>query len=64
LAIGIAGCLIIGLFVWDERQYDEFVPGGNNIYRIYDENKDNNTTTYAAVTSPAYATFLKANFQK
>ena len=28
LTIGIIGCLIIGLFVWDEKQYDKFVPDG------------------------------------
>lgn len=62
LTIGVIGCLVIGLFVWDEWQYDKKIPGGENIYRIYEERKDNNVTSYAAVTSPAYATFLKQNY--
>ena len=49
LTIGITGCLVIGLFVWDERQYDKNIPGGENIYRIYNERKDNNSITYGAV---------------
>lgn len=59
LTIGVIGCLTIGLFVWDEWQYDKKIPGGESIFRIYEERKDNNATSYAAVTAPAYATFLK-----
>jgi hypothetical protein len=42
LAIGITACLIIGLFVWDELQYDKNIQGGENIYRIYNQRNDNN----------------------
>jgi putative ABC transport system permease protein len=62
LVVGITGCLVIGSFVWDELQYDKFLKGGENIYRIYDERKDNNNTTYAACTPPAFATFLKQQY--
>jgi putative ABC transport system permease protein len=37
LTIGIVGCMAIILFVWDEQQYDRFLPGQENIYRIYDQ---------------------------
>jgi putative ABC transport system permease protein len=37
LTIGIIGCLVIALFVWDEKQYDKSIAGGENVYRIYDE---------------------------
>jgi len=61
LAIGLTGCLLIGLFVWDEQQYDQFVKDGNRIYRIYSINNiDKNKTI--AVTPPAYATYLKNNY--
>jgi putative ABC transport system permease protein len=62
LTIGIVGCLVIALFVWDEKQYDKFIPGRENIYRIYDEKTDNDVVTYAAVTPPMFATFLKHEY--
>src|SRR5213075_1753584 len=62
LVVGITGCLVIGLFVRDELQYDKFLKDGSTIYRIYDERKDNNNTTYAACTPPAFATFLEQQY--
>src|SRR5690606_32194222 len=61
LAIGLTGCLLIGLFVWDEQQYDQFVKDGDNIYRIYSKNSVDNSKTIA-VTPPAFATYLKDNY--
>jgi putative ABC transport system permease protein len=54
--------MVIGLFVWDEWQYDKKIPGAENIYRIYEQRKNNNTITYAAVSAPAYATFLNRTY--
>src|SRR6266513_1610124 len=62
LTIGIIGCLVIGLFVWDEWQYDKNIPGGENVYRIYDERKDNNSTTYMACVPPVFSTFLQHQY--
>ena len=62
LAIGITGCLVIGLFVWDELQYDTSIAGGENVYRIYEERNDNNSVTYGAPVPPAYATFLNQQY--
>ena len=62
LTIGIIGCLVIGLFVWDEWQYDKNIPGGENIYRIYEQRKNNEAITYGAPVAPAYATFLKRTY--
>lgn len=62
LTIGILGCLMIGLFVWDEKQFDKKIPGGNNIYRLYDEHVAPNATTLMAVTAPAYAGFLQRTY--
>lgn len=62
LTIGIVGCLVIALFVWDEKQYDKFLPGGENIYRIYEQRNDNNAISYAACVPPAFAGFLKHEY--
>lgn len=62
LTIGIIGCLVIGLFVWDEKQYDKFVPGGENVYRIYDEHTGPTGNTKGASVAPAYATFLQQQY--
>jgi putative ABC transport system permease protein len=62
LTIGIIGCLVIGLFVRDEWQYDKSIKDGENIYRIYEQRNDNNTITYAAISPPAFATFLKHQY--
>ena len=62
LAIGMIGCFVIGLFVWDEWQYDKTIPGGENIYRIYDERNDNGNTTFMAPTPPAFASFLQQQY--
>ena len=62
LTIGIIGCMVIGLFVWDEWQYDKKISGGENVYRIYEQRKNNDNTTYAAISAPAYASFLKRTY--
>ena len=62
LAIGITGCLLIGLFVWDELQYDKFIKDGNNIYRIYLKHTNNAGTTTSANTPPVFATYMDQNY--
>jgi putative ABC transport system permease protein len=62
LTIGIIGCLVIALFVWDEKKYDTFVPDAKDIYRVYEQRNNNNTITYGAPVAPAYATFLKREY--
>jgi putative ABC transport system permease protein len=62
LTIGIIGCLVIGLFVWDEQQYDKNIPAGENIYRIYEERTDNSGTTFNAPVPPAYTDFMQRQF--
>ena len=62
LTIGIIGCLIIGLFVWDEWQYDKNIKDGDRIYRIYDERKNDNNTSLNAPVAPAYATYVQQHY--
>ncbi|RYZ28945.1 MAG: FtsX-like permease family protein [Chitinophagaceae bacterium] len=62
LTIGIVGCLVIGLFVWDEQQFDKHIPNADNIYRIYEERTDNSGLTFNAPVPPAYTDFLQRQF--
>jgi putative ABC transport system permease protein len=62
LTIGMIGCFVIGLFVWDEWQYDKNIPGGENVYRIYDQRNDNGNITFMAPTPPALASFLQQQY--
>jgi putative ABC transport system permease protein len=62
LTIGIIGCLVIALFVWDEKKYDKFLPDAENIYRVYEQRNDNNVISYAAISPPSFATFLKHEY--
>ena len=61
LAIGLTACLLIGLFVRDEQQYDKFVPGSENIYRVYQKTKGD-VNNVIATAPPAFAVALKQNF--
>ena len=62
LTIGITGCLVIGLFVWDELQYDKFGKDHENIYRVYNKRQVNSITTQAAVVPPMFATYLEQQY--
>jgi putative ABC transport system permease protein len=62
LAIGVVGCLLIALFVWDEKKYDKHVIGGENIYRLYEEHDKPSGKTKAPCVPPAYAPFLRQTY--
>jgi putative ABC transport system permease protein len=62
LTLGLTACLLIGLFVRDERQFDTFVPEGDRIYRIYNERTNNEGTENVAGTPPMYNTTLKQEY--
>lgn len=62
LTIGITGCLVIGLFVWDELQYDRFGKDSETVYRLYNRRQVNSNTTHAAVVPPMFATYMKQQY--
>jgi putative ABC transport system permease protein len=62
LTIGIIGCLVIALFVWDEKQYDKSIAAGENVYRIYNEHYRTTGESKGASVPPMYATFLKHSY--
>jgi putative ABC transport system permease protein len=62
LTIGLTGCLLIGLFVWDELQYDKFMKDGDRIYRLYLQRSNSNSNSAAASTPPAFGSYAQQNF--
>lgn len=61
LAIGLTACLLIGLFIRDEQQYDKFIPESENIYRVYQKTKGD-VNNIIATAPPAFAVALEQNF--
>ncbi len=60
LAIGMAVCLIISLYVWDELSYDRFHEKADRIYRLDMAIKFGGEESIQAVTSaPAGAAFMQ-----
>ena len=62
LTLGLTACILIGLFVWDENQYDKFLPSGDQVYRVYEEYTNHDGAQTLAVTAPMYATTLQQDF--
>jgi putative ABC transport system permease protein len=62
LTLGLTACLLIALFVWDEKQYDKFVPGGEQVYRIYSEYANTNGVQTMAATPPIFTSTLDRDY--
>ncbi|QJX47032.1 FtsX-like permease family protein [Hymenobacter taeanensis] len=62
LALGLTACLLIGLFVHDELQFDKFVPHGEQIYRVYTQHTKSEASEIHSSVSPMFATTLKQEF--
>jgi putative ABC transport system permease protein len=53
LAIGMAGALLISLFIYDELSFDKMFPDADRIYRVNIDNKTSGEVNkYAAVSGP------------
>jgi len=59
LALGLTACLLIGLFVHDELQYDKFLPAGEQVYRIYNDKSAQEAGEVLAVVPPMFGTTLE-----
>jgi len=62
LTLGIAGCLLIGLFIRDEWRFDRWVPSGERIYRVYDERIAEDGSSFVALTPPVFAATMATDF--
>lgn len=62
LAIGMAGALIISLYIYDELSYDKMFADADRIYRIDTDIKFGGAETRAAETAPPMAAALKRDY--
>jgi putative ABC transport system permease protein len=58
LCLGFTACLLIALFVWDERQFDKFIPEGDRVYRVYNERITSEAIEFTPRTPPMYGPTL------
>lgn len=64
LAVGIAGCWLIFLFVSREMSYDRHWPGHERIYRVAEEIKSSTASRQFAGISFPYAPAVKSEFSE
>ena len=62
LSLGLTACLLISLFVWDERQFDKFIPEWDQVYRIYQERTTPEAVEYTPRTPPMFGPTLPQEF--
>lgn len=62
LTLGLTACILIGLFVIDEKQFDKHFPDGDRNYRITYKVSGTEGTSYFATTAPILTTTLEQNF--
>src|SRR5687768_4767173 len=61
LAIGLACCLGIGLFIYDELSFDQFHSNIDNIYRVVEKQKQAGTFYNVASTPGPLGTAMKVD---
>src|SRR5690242_9216670 len=59
LAVGVASCLLIAMFVFDEFSYDNFHEKGDRLYKVTLERIYPNHSTYYAVIPHSFADVMK-----
>lgn len=62
LAVGLATCLLIILFVWDELSFDRFHEKANRIYRVDSDIKFGGSALRIAVSSDPMGATLKRDY--
>src|SRR3954469_20192759 len=62
LTLGLTACILIGLFVWDEKQFDQSVPGGDQVYRVCNEVQQKGETDVRAWVPPMFAATLQQEY--
>ncbi|MBC3539865.1 ABC transporter permease [Rufibacter sediminis] len=62
LALGVTACLLIGLFVYDELQFDKFLPQGERVYRVYNTVSTDESSDQVTSVPPMFGTTLAESF--
>lgn len=62
LAVGLASCLLIGLFIYNEYMVDRFHTKSDRVYRLVKEIQSGNQRTVTPVTSGAFQRVLQEDF--
>ncbi|MFC1556192.1 ABC transporter permease [candidate division KSB1 bacterium] len=62
LALGLACCIFIMLWIFDELSYDRFFENSDRLYRVEERIQYSDYTGYYLATSPAVAPGMKAQF--
>src|SRR5687767_15172354 len=63
MAISLASCFLISLFVWDEFQFDRHHPNGDRTFRIYNIRQgDDGVVNYLPIVPYPFATYMQKDF--
>ena len=62
LAIGLAACMLILRYVWDELSYDRYHPHADRVYRVVDDIESAGQTVQTAGSPSGWAPVLKRDF--
>ncbi len=62
LAIGLAACMLILLYVWDELSYDRYHPHADRVYRVVDDIESAGQTVQTAGSPAGWGPALKRDF--
>ncbi|MCY3771906.1 MAG: ABC transporter permease [Gemmatimonadetes bacterium] len=62
LAIGLAACMLILLYVWDELSYDRYHPHADRVYRVIDDIESAGQTVRTAGSPSGWGPALKRDF--
>lgn len=62
LAIGLAACMLILLYVWDELSYDRYHPYADRVYRVVDDIENAGQTVRTAGSPSGWGPALKRDF--
>src|SRR5688572_25588330 len=62
MAISLASCLLITLFVWDETSYDSHHPAGDRVYRVYNIVTSENNDRYLPIVPYPFASMMQKDF--
>ncbi len=61
-SMGIAACLLIALFIFDELSYDQFYPNGDRIYRVVEAYNDNGEVSRGVWFQAPFAKSVKDDY--